>query len=232
MKKVLIIAATAVLLIGCDQDAPKEVALDTEKARFSYIMGQDVGTSLRQMGDDIDADAFTEAFRATLKGDAARISAEEAGKIKQAFFQKKQQEEQAKMAASGEANKASGTAFLEANKQKDGMSTTSSGLQYEVLTPADGAKPVATDTVKVHYKGTLIDGTEFDSSYARGEPATFPLNRVIPGWTEGVQLMSVGSKYRLFVPSELGYGERGAGPKIGPNSALIFEVELLEIVKK
>jgi len=232
MKKIWILALAATALVACNQQSAKEVPLDSENAKFSYLLGQDVAASLRQMGDEIDVDAFTESFRTSLKGGESRISAADAEKVKKAFFEKKQQEQQAKMNASGEANKASGTAFLAANKQKDGISTTPSGLQYEVLRAAEGAKPVATDTVKVHYKGTLIDGTEFDSSYARGEPATFPLNRVIPGWTEGVQLMSVGSKYRLFVPSGLGYGERGAGPKIGPNAALIFEVELLEIVKK
>jgi len=233
MKKLIVLGILAFGLSACSQPpADKQVALDSENARFSYLLGQDVAASLRQMGDEIDVDAFTEAFRASLKGEESRISAEDAAKVKKAFFEKKQQEQQAKMAVSGEANKRSGTAFLAANKQKDNITTTPSGLQYEMLRAAEGAKPVATDTVKVHYKGTLIDGTEFDSSYARGEPATFPLSGVIPGWTEGVQLMSVGSKYRLFVPSELGYGERGAGAKIGPNAALIFEVELLEIVKK
>ena len=145
--------------------------------------------------------------------------------------QKEQEEQMAKMTADGEANKESGEKFLAANAQRDGIKKTQSGLQYEVITPAKGDKPKATDVVKVHYRGTLIDGTEFDSSIARGEPATFPLDQVIPGWTEGVQLMNVGSKYRFYVPSALAYGTRGAGPKIGPNSALIFEVELLEIVK-
>ncbi len=221
-------------LAACSQgDAPsekaKQAALDTDVAKFSYAMGMDVGTSLRQMGSDIDADVLVEALRTSLAGGEVRLKPEEAGQVKQAFFQKKQQEKQAEMAATGATNKVTGETFLATNKKKESVMTTDSGLQYEVLTSADGAKPVATDTVKVHYKGTLIDGTEFDSSYARGEPATFPLNRVIRGWTEGVQLMTVGSKYRFFVPSGLAYGERGAGQKIGPNSTLIFEVELLNI---
>jgi len=234
MKKVLILAVAASALIACSQQAPadKQVPLTSESSKFSYLLGQDVAASLRQMGDDIDVDAFTEAFRASLKGEQSRITAEDAALVKKAFFEKKQKEMQARARADGEANKSTGAAFLAANKQKDNITTTPSGLQYEVLRVAKGAKPVASDTVKVHYRGTLIDGTEFDSSYARGEPATFPLGGVIPGWTEGLQKMSVGSKYRLFVPSELGYGERGAGAKIGPNAALIFEVELLEIVKK
>ncbi len=237
MKKLMLSGVLALLLAACSQgDAPatkaKQVELDSEKARFSYAMGMDVGTSFSQMGADIDADAFVEAFRTAVAKGEMRMQAEEAARVKQAFFQKRRQEQQARMEATGAANKTAGEAFLAANKQKKGIITTPSGLQYEVLTPAEGDKPTATDTVKVHYRGTLIDGTEFDSSYKRGEPATFPLNRVIRGWTEGVQLMSVGSKYRFFVPPELGYGARGAGPKIGPNATLIFEVELLDIVKK
>ncbi|MFI3198135.1 MAG: FKBP-type peptidyl-prolyl cis-trans isomerase [Methylococcaceae bacterium] len=127
-------------------------------------------------------------------------------------------------------NKAAGVAFLAENTKKANIVTTASGLQYEILTPGTGtATPLATDTVKVHYKGTTLDGKEFDSSYSRGEPISFPLNRVIPGWTEGVQLMTEGSKYRFYIPSELAYGEQGAGGSIGPNSTLIFDVELIKI---
>ncbi|MGZ5045491.1 MAG: FKBP-type peptidyl-prolyl cis-trans isomerase [Methylobacter sp.] len=133
-------------------------------------------------------------------------------------------------ATTPEENKAAGTAFLAENAKKPNIITTASGLQYEVLTPGTGTvSPKATDNVTVHYKGTTIDGTEFDSSYSRGEPATFPLNRVIAGWTEGVQLMKEGAKYRFYIPSELAYGEQGAGRAIGPNAALIFDVELIKI---
>jgi FKBP-type peptidyl-prolyl cis-trans isomerase FkpA len=125
--------------------------------------------------------------------------------------------------------KEKGEAFLQENAKKDGITTTASGLQYEVITEGDGKKPGATDTVQVHYRGTLLDGTEFDSSYKRGEPISFRLNQVIPGWTEGLQLMTVGSKYRLFIPSNLAYGSRGAGGVIGPDETLIFEVELLDV---
>jgi len=222
-------------LAACSKDetaTPKQVALDSDRAKFSYAMGMDVGNSLRQMGGEIDVDAFVDAFRTSIANGEMRMKAEDAAKVKQAFFQKRQQEQQEKMKVEGDANKKAGESFLAANKQKEGVTTTASGLQYEVITQGKGDKPSSTDTVKVHYRGTLIDGTEFDSSYARGEPATFPLNRVIRGWTEGVQLMNVGSKYRLFVPSDLGYGPRGAGAKIGPNATLIFEVELLEIIKQ
>lgn len=231
MKKIIVSATVLLAFAACSQQpqAEKQVALDSDKAKLGYAMGMDVGTSFAQVAGDIDVDAFVEGFRTTVAKGETRLAADEVTGIKQAFFQKRQKEQQAKMAAEGEANKKAGEAFLAANKQKKGVITTASGLQYEVLQAADGAKPAATDTVTVNYKGTLIDGTEFDSSYARGEPATFPLNRVIKGWTEGVQLMSVGSKYRFYVPSDLAYGPRGAGPKIGPNATLIFEVELLSI---
>jgi len=231
MKKILICGLLVGAFAACSQQPPadKQVALDSERAKLGYAMGMDVGTSLSQLGADIDTDAFVEAFRASVAKGEMRMKPDESAKVKQVFFQKRQQEQQAKMEADGAKNKAAGEAFLAANKKKEGVTTTASGLQYEVLTAAEGNKPAATDTVKVHYKGTLIDGTEFDSSYARGEPATFPLNRVIRGWTEGVQLMSVGSKYRFYVPANLAYGSRGAGPKIGPNATLIFEVELLGI---
>lgn len=230
MRKNLMLAVVAGSLIACSQQAPedKPVALDSDKGKLGYAMGMDAGNFFRQMQGDADADAFIEGFSTAVAGNELRIKREEADRVKQAFMEKKQQEKQVAMAAA----KSAGVEFLAANKQKDGITTTASGLQYEVLKAAEGARPAATDTVKVHYRGTLIDGTEFDSSYARGNPATFPLNGVIPAWTEGVQLMSVGSKYRLFVPSELAYGERGAGAKIGPNATLIFEIELLEIVKK
>ncbi|MDT8376854.1 MAG: FKBP-type peptidyl-prolyl cis-trans isomerase [Mariprofundaceae bacterium] len=231
MKKLILLGTIVLGLAACSQgQAPedKPVALDSDTNKLGYAMGMDAGNFFRQLTNDADADAFVEAFSAAVAGKEMRMKPEEAGQVKQAFAQRKQQEKQ----VVAEANKSSGMAFLETNKQKSGITTTSSGLQYEVLRAAEGNRPVATDMVKVHYKGTLIDGTEFDSSYARGEPATFPLNAVIPGWGEGLQLMNVGSKYRLFVPSELAYGERGAGAKIGPNTTLIFDVELLEIVKK
>ncbi len=231
MKKYIVIAAVA-MLAACSQQentAPKQAALDTELSKVSYAIGLDVANSLKGLGADIDRAAFIEALNAQLDGTNTRLTAEEAGKSKQAFFQKRaaKQAEERKVASAG--NKAAGEKFLTENAKKEGVKVTKSGLQYKVLKMGDGAKPVATDKVKVHYRGTLLDGTEFDSSYKRGQPITFPLNGVITGWTEGVQLMPVGSKFKFYIPSDLAYGERGAGASITPNSTLIFEVELLAI---
>ena len=157
------------------------------------------------------------------------LTDEEMQATMQAFQQQVQAQQEAKQKEIGEKNKMEGEAFLTKNKARQGVKATASGLQYEVLTEGTGPQPKATDTVTVNYKGTLMDGTVFDSSYDRGQPATFVLNQVIPGWTEGVQLMKVGSKYKFYIPAALGYGERGAGGVIGPNAPLVFEVELLSI---
>ena len=202
--------------------------LETEQQKLGYIIGMDIGNSLREQGTDIDLEALVDALSTTFKGEEALLTAEEAAGIRQAYIQKRQAEQQAETAAAAGANAAEGQKFLAENKTKEGVQVTESGLQYKVLTMGDGAKPSAEDTVKVHYRGTLLDGTEFDSSYARNEPISFALNRVIAGWTEGVQLMPVGSKFMFYIAPELGYGEAGGGP-IPPNSTLIFEVELLEI---
>ena len=202
--------------------------LETEAQKLGYIIGMDIGKSLRDQGADIDLDALIEAIRTTFKGEEALLTAEEAGEIRQAYIQKRQAQQQAETAAAASANLAEGQEFLDENKAKEGVQVTESGLQYKVLTMGDGAKPAATDTVKVHYRGTLLDGTEFDSSYARNEPISFALDRVIAGWTEGVQLMPVGSKFMFYIAPELGYGAAGGGP-IPPNATLIFEVELLDI---
>src|SRR5690606_5329496 len=170
-------------------------------------------------------------IRSTLAGEEPAMSQEEMMAVQQAFAQRLQTKRAAEMQAAAEANKAEGEAFLAANKGKPGVSATDSGLQYQVIEAGDGPKPAATDTVKVHYTGTLLDGTKFDSSVDRGEPAQFALNAVIPGWTEALQLMPVGAKYKLWIPSELGYGDRGTPGPIGPNQTLVFDVELIEIVQ-
>jgi FKBP-type peptidyl-prolyl cis-trans isomerase len=202
--------------------------LNTDEQKLGYIIGMDIGKSLRQQGTEVDIDSLMDAIRATYNGEELAMTDEQAAAIRQEYVQKRQAAQQAEVAAAGGKNLAEGQKFLADNKLKEGVQTTASGLQYKVLTMGDGAKPAATDTVKVHYRGTLLDGTEFDSSYARNEPISFALNRVIAGWTEGVQLMPIGSKYMFYIAPDLAYGEAGGGP-IPPNSTLVFEVELLDI---
>ena len=209
-------------------EAPK---LETEKDKASYVVGMQIGGSLQQIKDEIDLDVVFAAIRSGLSGEEPALSREEAMEVQKAFAQRLQAKAQAETMAKAEANKKEGEAFLAANKGKAGVKSTESGLQYKVVTEGKGAKPAATDTVKVHYTGTLLDGTKFDSSVDRGEPAQFALNQVIPGWTEGLQLMPVGSKYEFWIPSELAYGDRATPGPIGPNATLHFEVELLEVVK-
>jgi FKBP-type peptidyl-prolyl cis-trans isomerase len=210
------------------KDAKPPVAID--KNKISYMVGMDIGRGLTQIKDDIDIKVVEQALEAVLKGDKTTMTQEEALQVRQAYMQQMQAKRVTEQKAAAEKNKTEGTAFLAKNKSKSGVKTTASGLQYEVEKEGTGPKPKATDTVKVNYLGTKIDGTKFDSSYDRNQPATFPLNGVIKGWTEGMQLMSVGSKYKFFIPAELAYGENGPGP-IGPNATLIFEVELLDIEK-
>lgn len=201
-------------------DASSE--LDTEKKRFSYAMGVVISQNILPQKDTLDMNAFLRALDDVLrKGGPMLLSEEEIQKILLARQEKS-------LEAAGD-NRAKGIAFLEENGKKDGMVTTASGLQYTVLKTGKGAKPSKDDKVEVHYRGTLIDGTEFDSSYSRGEPATFGVSQVIQGWQEALQLMPQGSKWRVFVPSDLAYGERGAGNLIGPHATLVFEVELLNI---
>ena len=188
----------------------------------------DIGKSLREQGTEVDLDSLIDAVRATYKGEDLAMTVEEAAQIRKEYIERRQAEQAAEAAVAGESNLVVGQKFLAENATKEGVQTTASGLQYKVITMGDGAKPVATDTVKVHYRGTLLDGTEFDSSYARNEPISFGLNRVIAGWTEGVQLMPIGSKFMFYIAPDLAYGEGGGGP-IPPNSTLIFEVELLDI---
>ena len=210
--------------------------LKTKKDKFSYALGMNVGTnlgtSLRKQSVDFDPNLVAQGLKTSLAGGKTLMTEEEAQallKEVQTDMLKKQQE---KMQVAGEANKKEGEAFLAANKGKEGVITLPSGLQYKILKVGNGPKPTASDTVVCNYRGTLINGTEFDSSYKRGQPATFPINGVIKGWTEALQLMPVGSKWQLFIPSSMAYAERGAGGDIGPNATLIFEVELLSIQPK
>lgn len=213
--------------------SPSEAAgadpLKAPGADISYCVGLDIGGSLKDIPATLDLDLVIRGIRDQLEGRPHLLDEGQVMSIKREFSAKIQQERAKKMETAAADNKAIGAKFLEGNKARKGVVTTASGLQYEVVKEGAGAAPKATDTVKVHYRGTLIDGKEFDSSHSRGEPATFPVNRVIPGWTEALQLMKVGGVSKLFIPSELAYGERGAGQDIGPNSTLIFEVELLGI---
>ncbi len=237
-RKIVLAVAISATLIACDQQAaepavdtaPAAMTLDSEEKRVSYGMGIGLGQRIKQESFSIDADAFSQGVKDAIEGADQLMTQEEIMTEMQAFQQQqiaKQQEDAGKIA---EQNMIEGEAFLAENGAKEGVVTTESGLQYTVITEGSGAKPALTDTVEVHYAGTLIDGTEFDSSYTRGATVSFPVNGVIPGWTEALQLMSVGSKWQLFIPSALAYGPGGTGGgPIGPNATLIFDVELVSI---
>lgn len=195
----------------------------TEMEKVSYSLGVNVAKSVQAQGlESIDAPAIAKAFKDVFEGNDLDISEEESNLVLQDYFTKLNNKAQ-------EANIGTGMKFLEENAKKEGVVTTATGLQYTIIAKGDGVQPKETDNVTVHYHGTLLDGTVFDSSVERGQPASFPVNGVIPGWVEALQLMNVGSKYKLFIPSNLAYGERGAGGAIGPNATLIFEVELISI---
>ena len=222
--KALVLFAALLSLTACEQKeaAETQINLETEADRFSYALGMVIGERVLKQYGDVNYDLLLEAIKLQHKDQETLISLDEAGEVLKAQLEQT-------LATQTEENKSRGAAYLKSHAEKEGVQVTESGLQYIVITEGDGVKPKATDEVTVHYRGTLIDGTEFDSSYSRNSPASFALNQVIPGWTEGVQLMSVGSKFQFVIPYELGYGERGAGGSIGPYETLIFEVELLEI---
>lgn len=203
--------------------------LINDQQKQAYAFGAGFGAQMAAQDIEIDADAFMQGFKTALAGDELALTDEELKTHAQAFQKTLMEKARAKAAAVGDENLKAGQAYLAENKGKEGVVETASGLQYLVIKEGEGAKPLATDKVKVHYTGTLIDGTVFDSSVERGEPISFALGNVIKGWTEGLQLMSVGSKYKFFIPSDLAYGARPQGRTIGPNSTLIFEVELLGI---
>jgi len=235
--KLSLIAASVLALTACNQEAKKEqadVKLDTVAQQQAYGIGASVGNFLnkdladkKEIGIELDQALLMRGFEDALAGNA-KIDEEKIREVLTALDESVRTKQEEKAKVESEKSKVEGEKYLAENANKEGVMVTESGLQYEVLSQGEGAKPVATDVVKVHYKGTLLDGTEFDSSYSRNEPTTFPLNRVIPGWTEGLQLMPVGSKYKFTIPSDLAYGDRDLG-KIPANSTLIFEVELLEI---
>jgi FKBP-type peptidyl-prolyl cis-trans isomerase FklB len=217
------------LFFATQVTAAENSTLKTQKDKLSYTIGVNVGRNMKQLPSEIDLETFMKGFKDAFSGAKTILTNEEMQAVMVAFQKEMSAKQAEKLKALGEKNKKEGEAFLEENKKKKDVKTLASGLQYKVLKEGTGKIPKSTDKVSVHYKGTLIDGTEFDSSYKRKEPTTFPVTGVIPGWTEALQLMKVGSKWQLFVPSKLAYGERAAGPNIGPNSVLIFEIELLEI---
>ena len=204
---------------------------ETDAQKLGYIIGMDIGTSLKQQGSDIDLDTLFAAIRTTYKGETPELTAEEAASIREAFIADRRAAAETERQALATTNAAEGDKFLLENRVKEGVMVTDSGLQYQVIEMGQGPKPAATDKVTVHYRGTLLNGEEFDSSYSRGEPISFELDKVIAGWTEGVQLMPVGSKFMFFIPPDLAYGAAGGGP-IGPNATLTFQVELLGIEGK
>ena len=227
MKRLIAGLVAVPLLLSAPAWTEDAVALDTMEQRFSYLIGLQLANGMMEQGIDKDLDiaAFSQALKDTFAGTEPRLSQEQIQETVQAMQAKAMQEE----AEKGAAALAAGQAFLAENKTKDGVETTESGLQYSVTEAGSGAKPAASDTVKVHYEGRLLDGTVFDSSYNRGEPATFGVSQVIAGWQEALQMMPAGAKWEVWIPSDLAYGPTGAGGAIGPNEVLNFTIELIEI---
>ncbi|MBD2857369.1 FKBP-type peptidyl-prolyl cis-trans isomerase [Spongiibacter sp. KMU-158] len=230
MKRIIVAGLMSGLLVACGESTA-EVKLDSEIAQVSYGIGVNIGS---RFGDeiDLDVDAFSAGVRDAIAGTELKMTEEEIMSTLQAFQQKQMTKRREESQAMSETNKAEAEAFMAQNAKVEGVVTTESGLQYQVITEGTGAKPTAEDTVEVNYEGKLLDGTIFDSSYKRGQSVSFPVGGVIPGWTEALQLMTVGSKWKLFIPPELAYGAGGAGQMIGPNAALVFDVELISIGEK
>ncbi len=231
MRYLLLTTVVAAVTIACNAHETPQAKLTSKKDSISYAIGINIGKNMKQQELDVDP-AKIAAGLADGFGGTATLTDEQIQSIMMAFQMEMSQKQQAKQSQKATENLAKSEKWLNENKSKPGVMTTPSGLQYRVVKEGTGKKPTASSTVKVHYTGTTTDGTKFDSSIDRGEPAEFSLSGVIPGWTEGLQLMTVGSKYILYVPPQLAYGENGAGGAIGPNEALIFEVELLDIVNK
>ena len=237
--RVAVVLCLSLLFCNCQEKdiqakegaGDKPVSLATDKDKISYVIGTKMALSLKTIKDEINLDVLKKGIDDQLSDRPLLITEEESNTVLQAFSQKIQAKQLQERQAMAEKNLSAGKAFLEENAKKEGVVTTASGLQYMVVTKGEGPMPAETDTVKVNYEGATIDGNVFDSSYKRGQPAVFPVANVIPGWTEALQLMPVGSKYKLFIPTELAYGQQGAGQQIEPNAALVFDVELLEIVK-
>lgn len=235
-KHIIIVIFLSLFVFNCQVNkvtaADKPAALTSEKDKISYIIGTKMAASLLNIKGELNVDMLKKGIDDRMTEKPLLVPEDEANTLLQGFSQRMQAKQMEEKKAKGDANLTAGKAFLEKNAKKEGVTTTASGLQYMVVTKGTGPVPAATDTVKVNYEGTTIDGKVFDSSYKRNEPATFPVANVIPGWTEAMQLMPVGSKYKLFIPTELAYGPQGMGQQIEPNATLVFDVELLEIVKQ
>ena len=230
--KLQLIAALGILFLASQVSAEENLVLNNQKDKVSYIIGMEIGKNFKKQSIDIDPDILTRGIKDAISGGKPLLTEQEIQE-NMVTFQKEMMAKQEELAKKlGGNNKKEGEAFLAENKKKDGVKTLPSGLQYKVTKAGTGKKPKLTDTVMTHYRGTLIDGTEFDSSYRRGQPVSFPVTGVIPGWTEALQLMEEGAKWQLFIPPNLAYGERGAGRDIGPNATLIFEIELISIEEK
>lgn len=227
--KILSLSALSLGLIACNDDSAKKLTLDSSTQKASYSYGVDVATRLKQQGIDLDISALNQGIADAYNGSKLALSDEEQIKAKTSFQEELRKQLTAKASVAGEKNLAEGKTFLDENAKKEGIITTDSGLQYKIISSGDGKQPTADDTVTTHYKGTLIDGREFDSSYKRNAPASFPVKGVIKGWTEALQLMHVGDKWQLFIPSDLAYGPTKRSELIEANSTLIFELELLSI---
>jgi FKBP-type peptidyl-prolyl cis-trans isomerase FklB len=226
------IVVLGIMVLASQVGGKENLVLKSQKDKISYVIGMDMGSNFKKQSIDIDPDILVRGIKDGLSGGKSLLTEQEVLEITTAFQKEmmaKQEELNKKL---GEKNKKEGEVFLAENKKKEGVKTLPSGLQYKVIKAGTGKKPKLTDTVTTNYRGTLIDGTEFDSSYRRGQAASFPVNGVIPGWTEALQLMEEGAKWQLFVPPNLAYGDRGAGRQIGPNATLIFEVELISIQQK
>ena len=227
--KLKLIVILGILFLVSQVNAQENLVLKNQKDKISYIIGMDIGTNLKKQSIGIDSNILAKGVKDALAGTKPLLTEQEIQETMMAF----QKEMMAKQEEIGKKTKKEGEAFLAENKKKEGVKTLPSGLQYKVIKAGTGKKPKLSDTVTAHYRGTLIDGTEFDSSYKRGQPATFPVSGgMIPGWTEALQLMEVGAKWQLFIPPNLAYGEQGAGRDIGPNATLIFEIELVSIQEK
>ena len=231
----VLIAAAAPVLVGCGEtrnEQPQEVLLETTDARLSYGIGLRMGQRMAADGMEVDVPAYAAGLEDALAGGEAMLTEDEINAEMTAFQERRQAEAEAERVALAQTNLEAGRAYMEEMSGRAEVQTTESGLQYVVMEPGEGDSPVAEDSVEVHYEGRLIDGTVFDSSFERGQTVTFGLTQVIPGWTEGLQLMKPGSKFKFIIPPELGYGEGGAGQMIGPNATLLFDVELIAVAKQ